>query len=100
MEKLKLSTISQDEVKELQTAHNVVLKDGSVKVNRTYADVVKQFNNYSIVEKIESSQYDINKFLLSNPNAKIGSDSLAEQNPLDIDEKEFIMPHVHSLFNN
>ena len=91
--------ISNSEAKLLETAHNKVEKDGSVKVVRTYADVVQnRAQNEDMVERLEVSEDQIEKFFKLNPLARLVSGGISEINPLDKELNE--LPPVNSLYKN
>lgn len=87
--------VSENEVKEIMKEHNVVQKDGSVLINRTYADVAKQgFETY------RPSSDDLSKFQSKNPNAIVHRNHVVELNPNDDSHLEFKMPCKNTLYKD
>lgn len=89
MNKFDQSFISGEELAKLKQIHNVVNSDGSVTVNRTYADVVKNQIFTGISEKYIASLGDLHKFQTKNPNASICNNVVMECNPLDVATENF-----------
>lgn len=103
MEKLCKSLISPEEAEKIQSYHNVVLSDGSVKVNRTYADVVKECRaSPNMFETITPTLSALQNFMAKNPNIVIGETKgiyqVHELNLSDKKEEEFVMPDPKTLY--
>lgn len=84
--------VSENLVADLKREHNVVQSDGSVVVNKTYADVVKG----SFIETYVPSADDLSRFVKMNKYAKILNGCVIEENPKDFEE--FKMPAKETLY--
>lgn len=90
--------ISKETMDQLRTVHNVVKSDGSVVVNKTYADVVKYSTSTpGMEEKYIPSEAELEKFKSLNPNAVVQNGCIVECNPLDKDVDSF---KCNLFFNN
>ena len=105
MDNLSKVFITPEEADNIKKIHNVVLPDGSVKVNRTYADVVKACKaTENMFETIIPTLSALQMFMKNNPHACIGTINgdyvLHERNPTDKEEKseDFEMPPPSTLY--
>lgn len=94
MNDFRKSIVSENLVAELKKEHNVVQPDGSVIVNKTYADVVRG----SLIETFKPTNQDLERFAAKNKFCQILSGCVIEHNPKDLEEEEFKMPCKDSLY--
>lgn len=100
MSEIEKHFISASELLALKKEHNLVEKDGSVTVNKTYADVVKiNPAPHGMFERFQPSDSDLEKFRKANPYVTIfGGSHICEINPNDNSNLDFKLPPKDTLY--
>jgi hypothetical protein len=93
-----IKTTSYEEIMELKKMHNIVQKDGTVLVQKTYADVVKQTGNQQHGNVYSPSPEQIENFRKMNPYMFRNKNGFFEINPNDSSNCNFEMPPPNSLY--
>lgn len=95
-----IKTVNYQEIDQIKKNHNIVKKDGSVLVQRTYVDVVKQTGNQQHGNIYAPTLEQIEKFGQVNPYMFRNKEGIFEINPNDTSNCKFEMPNPNDLYHN